>query len=367
MSKLAVLSASFLLAYNFAQSQGCIAAKNLPGFGQFSQLGYHQNTDKWMMDIDNRYFKAYTFLQGTKDITPHGNLSSGVTLREYAINFELTRLLKNGWSISLDLPVDANETYGSLEHASGEVHTTHAFGLADMRFTVYKWLLKDNVYRKGNIQIGLGLKFPTGNYHTEDYFYTSATDKTYKELAPVNVAVQLGDGGTGIITQLNAYHFFSSSVSIYGNFFYLISPKDQNGVVAFPPNLIPPPVANVFHAATYDVNSVPDNYTFRAGANVLFGKFVATGGLRYEGAPAHDLIGLNDGLRRVGHIFSIEPGVHYKFKKSFLYGFVTIPISRKTIVTVPDERIAAITGTLVTPSPGHFANYIVYVGYSFTF
>ncbi len=123
----------------------------------------------------------------------------------------------------------------------------------------------------------------------------------------------------------------------------------------------------LFHKATYDVNSVPDNYSLRAGANFLFGNFVATAGLRYEGAPAHDLVGGSDGLRRVGHIFSVEPGVQYKFKKSLLYFFVTLPVARKTIVTVPDERIAAITGTPVSPTPGHFANLLVYAGYTFSF
>ena len=134
----------------------------------------------------------------------------------------------------------------------------------------------------------------------------------------------------------------------------------------WPPGLLPPQVATLFHETTYDVNSVPDNYSARAGANFTFNKLIIATGLRYEGAPAHDLIGQNDGLRRVGHIFSVEPGVNYKLKKSFLYAYVTLPVERKTIETVPDERQAAITG-MPTITPGHFANYIVYVGYSFTF
>jgi len=265
------------------------------------------------------------------------------------------------------MPIDANETAGPLEHASGDYHTTHAFGLADMRLTIYKWLLGASSSGRGNIQLGVGIKFPTGNYRTEDYFYTSSTDKTYRQSAPVNVAIQLGDGGTGITTQLNAFYFFNKDISVYGNIFYLISPKDQNGVAAWPPGLLDANTTALFHAATYDVNSVPDNYSLRAGANFLLGNFVATGGLRYEGAPAHDLIGLNDGLRRVGHIFSAEPGVQYKFKKSLLYAFVTLPLARATIATVPDERMAAITGTPLSITPGHFANLLVYVGYTFTF
>jgi hypothetical protein len=200
----------------------------------------------------------------------------------------------------MDMPVSSNKVTSKAEHASGEIHTTHAYGLGDIRFTAYKWLLNSKVMRKGNVQVGLGIKFPTGNYHTEDYFYTKLNDKSFKELAPVNVALQPGDGGLGITTELNAFYIFSHIISVYGNFFYLINPKDQNGVASWPPGILPPPVVSLFHAATYDVNSVPDNYTMRGGANFTFNRrLVATAGLRYEGAPAHDLIGQNDGLRRV--------------------------------------------------------------------
>jgi hypothetical protein len=184
MKKIIFLFIQFLLLANLAKPQGCVAIRNVAGFGQFAQLGYTQTDDKWMLDINNRYFKAYKFLEGTQNITPK-DLSSGVTLYEYTMNYELTRLLNNGWSISLDMPLLVNETAGALEHASGDYHTTHATGLGDMRFTVYKWLLNSAHSSKGNIQVGLGIKFATGNYKSEDYFYTDPNDKTYKQSLPV--------------------------------------------------------------------------------------------------------------------------------------------------------------------------------------
>lgn len=365
MKKLLILSSAFSLFINFAYSQGCVAIRNLAGFGQFAQLGYGQSGDKWMMDINNRYFKAWKFLEGKTNISPPSH-SDDIDLYEYTMNIGLSRVLNNGWSINFDVPVSSTAASSKAEHASGDRHSTHAYGLGDIRFTVYKWLLKTNTIHKGNIQVGMGMKFPTGNYHTEDYFYTDPNDKSFKELAPVNVAIQLGDGGLGITTELNAFYIINHTINLYGNFFYLISPKDQNGVASWPPGILPPDVLSLFHAATYDVNSIPDNYTMRGGANFTFSRFVATAGLRYEGAPAHDLIGQNDGLRRVGHIFSVEPGIQYKFKKSFLYGFVTIPVDRATIETVPDKRMAAITG-MNSITPGHFANSLLFIGYAFTF
>ena len=360
MKKLITVLLIFIVAANFAFSQGCVAIRNIAGFGQFAQLGYAPSTDKWLMDINNRYFEASTLYAG-KDKQP----SDGLHLFEYTMNFEISRVLDKGWSIALDMPIAANACSSVLEHQSGFRHTTNAFGLGDIRFTTYKWLFNTNKVQKGNIQVGLGIKFPTGNYKVEDYFYYDPNNPSAKILAPVNVAIQLGDGGTGFTTELNGFYIFNKSISLYGNFFYLINPRDENNT----PSLFPNPPANIaaLVAATgTDVNSVPDTYTMRAGADFSFNKLVVTTGLRFEGSPSHDLIGKNDGLRRVGHIFSAEPGVQYKFKKSFVYTFVTIPIDRATTKAPSDAQASAITGSNFT-TPGHFANYVIFVGYTFTF
>jgi hypothetical protein len=353
---------SFILSICFhfsAQTQGCIAIRNLPaGFGQFASLGYGRSTDKWMLDISNRYFESATAFQGK---TNKGY--DGVNLYEYMINFSLTRLLDKGWALSLDMPIASNTA--ATPSASGTRHSQHAVGLGDMRLTVYKWILNTNVFHRGNIQFGLGIKFPTGNYHTEDYFYYS-DNPVVKSTYPVNVAIQLGDGGTGFTTQLNGYYIFSPTISVFGDLFYLISPVNTTGVAAWPPGMFPPATDSLVTETTGNVNSVPDNYTINVGANIIFHRFVFTGGLKYEGAPAHDLIGENDGRRIAGHIFSVEPGAQYKFKRSILYFSVSIPVDRAAIPTVPDERWGQITG-VPFKSGGHYADVLYYFGYTFTF
>ena len=361
MKKVIILFISTVILFNHAvRSQGCVAIRNLAGFGQFASLGYTKSPDTWSLDINNRYFEAWNVYQGKEKLG-----ADGITLYEYSVNFELTKVLSHGWSLSFDMPVAANTAVSAM-NSSGNHHHQRSFGIGDMRFTAYKWLFDTNVPRKGNIQIGLGIKFPTGNYHSVDYWYYSETDPYQKTLVPVNVAIQLGDGGTGITPTINAFYIFNRQLSVYGNFFYLISPMNTNGVLAYPPGLLPPSVDSLNVATTNSVNSVPDNYTLRAGINYTYERLVGTFGLRYEGAPAHDLFGDNDGLRRVGHIFSIEPGLQYKFQKSILYSFVTIPVDRATIETVPDKRQEAITGVPFT-TPGHFANWVVFIGYTFTF
>ena len=114
-----------------------------------------------------------------------------------------------------------------------------AFGIGDIRLTAYKWLFDVNVRRKGNIQVGLGIKFPTGNYHSEDYWYYSE-NPSVKSLQPLPEALQIGDGGTGITAAINAFYIFNRNISVFGNFFYLISPVNTNGVASFPAGVLPP-------------------------------------------------------------------------------------------------------------------------------
>src|SRR5450432_1005238 len=316
MRKVLVLIFSFLFIYGYnANAQGCVAIRNLAGFGQFASLGYTKTSDTWSLDINNRYFTTSTVFFGNDN-----KGYDGINGYEYTVNFGLTKILKNGWSLGFDLPILAN-TGTSTMNAQGGRHHQRAFGVGDIRFTAYKWLFDENKARNGNIQVGLGIKFPTGNYKSVDYFYYSE-NPVNKSLQPLAEALQLGDGGTAITPVINAFYIFNRNISIYGNFFYMISPVNTNGVPSFPANVLPRSQNSINAITTNNVNSVPDAYTLRVGANYTFESLVATVGFRYEGSPAHDLFGDNDGLRRVGYIFSIEPGLQYKFQKSILYTFV---------------------------------------------
>jgi len=75
---------------------------------------------------------------------------------------------------------------------------------------------------KGNIQLGLGIKLPTGNYNYQDFFYKKADSMI---LAPIDQSIQPGDGGTGFSIELNSFYNISHKVGVYGSFFYLLNPR----------------------------------------------------------------------------------------------------------------------------------------------
>jgi hypothetical protein len=170
----------------------------------------------------------------------------------------------------------------------------------------------------------------------------------------------LGDGGTGIITVANAFYFFNKSISLYGNFYYLINPRDQNGVSTT--TWRGPTSLQVMTGG--DIYSVPDVYSIRGGVNFSSSNFSFSAWLRDEGVPVHDLLGGSNGLRRPGHNLSFEPGVTYKMKKASLYAYVPIIIARSVKQDPSDAKATEITG-VYRMGTGGSGDYAVFLGVLF--
>ena len=346
-----------LLIGSTAHSQGCIMVRNISGFGQYNLTDNAFTTSQWQLNVTNRYFKAYHDYKGTVDQrTPKQDES---IVKSFSTDITLSRLFDNGWSVDITLPFAANSRSADLEHGGAGTarHTTHTFGIGDIWFTAYKWLLKPTVSQKGNLQLGLGIKLPTGDYKYQDYFYRNDTTKV---LAPVNASIGLGDGGTGIITELNTFYFFNKSINFYGNFYYLVNPRDQSGVSTT--NGKTPTPLQVETGA--DVYSVPDIYSIRGGFNFNFTRLTLSAGLRDEGVPVHDLVGGSDGLRRPGHNLSAEPGIVYKMKKASLYAYLPFIISRKILQNPTDFLATKITGVYRIGAGGS-GDYSIFAGVQF--
>src|SRR5579864_6448985 len=103
MKKLLIFCFISIVVSNSIHAQGCVAIRNLAGMGQFAQLGYGQTTDKWLLDINNRYFEAYNVFSGTKD-----QGYDGINIYEYTVNFGLSHIMRNGWAFSIDMPIASN-------------------------------------------------------------------------------------------------------------------------------------------------------------------------------------------------------------------------------------------------------------------
>ena len=333
-----------------AKSQGCIAIRNLTGFGQFSLPGYNEEPIKWMVNVNTRYSEFHKTYAGSEEVPiPAQDQPFSNT---FILDFAVTRFYEKGWSVTVDVPImsASRRTYQEHGGATGDhvKHTTNSFGISDIRITAYKWLFDVTEAHRGNIQLGLGLKLPTGDYKYEDFFY-----KPDRISAPVNPTLQLGDGGTGIDAEVNTFYTLNKLVSLYANFFYLFSPRDINGTSSMNPSGAPYSAEEIKAGA--DVSSVPDAYTMRGGANFTVRDLVIWGGVRLEGSPVHDVFGGSNGQRRAGYSVSVEPGINYKFGKSTIYLFVPLPVYRTMNQTVPDKELGR-------PSRGGMTDYLIFLG-----
>ena len=148
---------------------------------------------------------------------------------------------------------------------------------------------------------------------------------------------------------------------VFASGFYLSNPRETNHV----------------HTVNFDklsfthgdkglmFNSVPDQSLLRAGVTHAIwpakGLAMSLSG-RWEGIPAHDLIGGSDGYRQPGYSVSIEPGASLSHGRDFLEVTVPIAVYRYGLNSVPLERIHS-------PNVGKasFADYQINITYSHEF
>src|SRR5438093_6857500 len=215
------------------------------------------------------------------------------------------------------------------------------------------WLLSPVIHPRGNVSVAIGIKAPTGNYGAKDeYPNIDGTNDTRKA---VDQSIQPGDGGWGVLFDLQAYKSLEHA-TFYGSGTYLANPRDTNGT----PSII---VGlgfggNPAFAALLE-NSVPDQYVARAGAAfpVVKDLFTMSIGFRIEGVPRYDLIGDSHGCRRPGYESYLEPGFLFTHGRSTWSIYVPRALVR-------NRRPNPYTGNA---GDATFPDYVVIMGYSYRF
>ena len=363
----------FVFMHVSATSQGCVAIRTVGGLNTMEHAGMmHMGMDsnhlmpapkKWDFNMSYRYFFSYRHFNGTEEQKQRVIDSTEVRNFNRTIDLSLVRTINDQWSIGVALPLIYNERSSKYEHISNlptsPRFVTSAGGIGDARITVYKWLWAPKPGRKGNLMGGIGLKLPTGNYKAVDDF-------TYKlnatRVGPVDQSIQLGDGGLGVTLELSAFRQINNAWSLYGNAFYLINPRDNNGVSTARGGT--PSAAAIKY--TSDVMSVPDQYLIRAGSNFTKNALTLSLGARYECIPTFDLIGKNSGFRRPGTVIAVEPGANYQFKKFNLYAYVPISVFRERNQSQPDI-LRTLDTKVFFRGDAAFANYALNIGIGYKF
>jgi hypothetical protein len=344
-------------------AQGCVAIRSTGGASCMRPQASHDSSG-WSLTVNSRYFNSYKHFVGTQEQKQRIEQGTNVINHTFSTDFFLLKNLNRRWSIAVDLPVIGNTRSSLYEHGGNAAgpsarHNTHSFGIGDVRISVYRWLWDPKTHEKWNVQAGLGIKLPTGDYKYQDYFWKNDTTRT---LGPVDQSIQLGDGGTGFTAELNAFWSITHMVNLYGNFYYLANPREQNGVSTARGGT--PSAAAIANGS--EVMSVPDQYMYRFGVNAMFGNFNASIGLRKECVTVRDLIGGSNGFRRPGTVTSLEPGGSYTAGKFTAFAYVPVALIRDRTQSVPDMIRTEKTG-VYAHGDAAFADYAINVGFTLRF
>ena len=159
---------------------------------------------------------------------------------------------------------------------------------------------------------------------------------------------------------MNSYYNFSHKISAYGNFYYLVNPREENGV-STARGSTPSNNAVLYKTTTM---SVPDQFMARAGFNFSFDKVLFSVGGRLEGIPSRDVIGGEEGFRRPGYVLSVEPGFSYTFKRFVAFATVPVAVERNRTKSNADRLRSAAEG-IDAHGDAAFADYAINIGASF--
>jgi hypothetical protein len=249
--------------------------------------------------------------------------------------------------LGLTLTLPFSRGTHSRWYADSTRHVVSAVGLGDMSLVGTLWLGQPVTHESGNLALGLGVKAPTGSNHVRDDFFTTTGTTQY----PVDQAIQLGDGGWGVLLQTQAFRRLRGDWFTYASGSYLVSPRVKTDVQ----------FANARGVGSGIYLSVPDVYTARGGVSYTLSSargLSTTLGWRIDGIPVRDLVGGgDDGFRRPGYTFYADPGASVGIGK----GSLTLSVPIKLTSDFKSDL------TPGHPKGGDLAEYLVFAGYVYRF
>jgi hypothetical protein len=307
-------------------------------------------TGEWEIGVVYRWLHANRFYIGRVEQplskTP---FFRQVRINNNSISLNVRRAVSTRLSVNLGIPfATVSEQRGQDDSLS---HRQSATGLGDINLVGSMWVFDPNEHGQWNISLGLGVKAPTGVSAGKDtYHLVSGTEQRY-----MDPSTQLGDGGWGLIAQIEAYHRLFHRTSAYVAGSYLANPKGNSDAT--------------FRSAYGIVPvAVTDEYSAHAGVTYVVlpsrGLTFSLGG-RVDGVPVYDRFGGGDlSFRRPGYVAYVEPNINWVVARSpFSSGGSTFSIS--VPYSVDRNRMAsALDAANGKHGGGDFAKYLVFLAYS---
>jgi hypothetical protein len=357
------------------QAQGCVASRidapvNCPSHDSLAArdtdgMTYHLKPGRWQASFGYRWFRSHRHFVGSVEQNAanvaNGTAESDRSRSEVINHMHLPAIsvgygLSNRVSLGVDVPMLIARRKSPANNTRPIVRT-EARGIGDLVFAARYWVGDPKGFAPQNVQLGIGIKAPTGNDRLEDDFLVRldpTTGSPITQRQPVDQSIQPGDGGWGLMAELTAFKAFGR-VTAFAAGNYLANPREQNDFLRSPFATNQDPTSMYL--------SISDQYSARLGLGTGFGKVGVSLAARMEGVPSSDLIGGDMGRRRPGYSVSIEPGVSYSFGKTAINLSVPYLVRRVRTQNISD-KLASIESGHKEIGDAAFADYVVMVGFS---
>jgi hypothetical protein len=256
---------------------------------------------RWLHSRDGDFFVGTARTPVPPALQPPGG--QGIRIDVHSIVLGLTYAVTDRVRVGVAAPFQTGRV--SFIEEDGARHPESVTDLGDVSITGGAWLLSPRSGPTGNVMLGLGLKIPTGSHRDSIEFFT----KTGPARRVADPSIQPGDGGWGIIMQLQAFQQVFPGALAYLSASYLLNPRVQSEATIGRPIGLPgdPAVGTPYHL------SVPDAYSVRSGVSYAvapqWGLSASLGG-RLDGVPVEDLVSGGDAnFRRPGYSVFVDPGL----------------------------------------------------------
>lgn len=301
----ALAATAFVGSTSPASAQGCILIRQTsPMFGTTGTLDSEAGT--WTVTMTGRHSVADEHYNGTTYQAQRKAQQTYVVNEQNSLTATIGYQMTPRVSLFVGVPfVEASWGIPS-PFAGGPAARANenARGLGDIttlaRVAIFNPATSG---RSWNLTVGGGVKFPTGNNEATDVFPDIQGRNTQERY--VDISVHPGDGGWGILMDLQGYKQIGRFVG-FGSGTWLANPRDTGTLARSTP------VTQTTTTSATGVNTVSDQFVFRTGVQyAITSNLSASIAYRAEGVPRYDLIGESHGFRRPGVEMYWEPGLTY--------------------------------------------------------
>jgi hypothetical protein len=313
--------------------------------GGYPEQGSWSASFGWRHQKSDRHFVGSHYEEQRDD--QESQVINNLNMADVSIRYQATKRVE----LSLGVPF-VMATRSQALRSQGvqlERYQTNARGIGDVVLSARRWMFDPDTHLGGNLQLGVGVKLPTGSNNVTDTFRRLESGTITNVVRTVDQSIQPGDGGFGIIVDYNVFKGMAGgNVTLYSSGAYLANPQETSRVLTYR------------GGAGERIMSIADQYLLRGGAAFAvpgMQNVSAAAGLRIEGVPVRDLIGGSQWFRRPGIAVSLEPSITFNRGPNGVTVGIPIAIYRNRFVSVWDEERG-----------GHgdaaFADWLLMFGYS---